>query len=105
MSRRRRKRSHLSWNDCLPVLEKFAGRVHRMEESSDVDRWGGGLPAEPALNVIFLVKGGFGVATDLYEAIRVLAGHRLPAKGDLLSTLRSSRRKDPVRVTKPRKKK
>jgi hypothetical protein len=75
----RRKRSHLSRNDCLLALEHFAKRVARNAESS------GGSPfdefAPPGhLTVVFLVKGSFGVADDVFEAIRVLAGYKLPRR-------------------------
>jgi hypothetical protein len=75
----RRKRSSMSRKDCLMALEYFAKRVARFAESS------GGQPfdefAPPGhLSVVFLVQGSFGVSDDLFEAIRVLAGYKLPRK-------------------------
>jgi len=75
----RRKRSEMSHDDCLQAMTEFAKRIQRMGESS-----GGGMFGEFApdgqLGVHFLVNGSFGVSSELFEAVRVLAGHKLPRK-------------------------
>lgn len=77
--RRRRKRSHLTKQDCLGALEVWAGKVQRMMETSE-----GFLTSqncEPGtIKAAFLLEGNFGTTDDMFEAIRVLAGHKLPAK-------------------------
>lgn len=73
----RRKRSRLSREDCLLVFERFAKIVQREAESS-----GGavfGMAASGQIDVVFRVQGSFGVADDMFEAIRVLAGYKLAA--------------------------
>lgn len=74
---KRRKRSHLSERDCLRELRDFAMRVDRMVETSGPFLE---LPFAPhgQIAVKFLVDGGFGTAEGLFEAIRVLAGYKLP---------------------------
>ena len=85
---KRRERSELSRADCLLVLEHFSKSVVRFAETSDpgpfanprsddapaMERGGGHI------NVSFMVKGSFGCASDLFEAIRVLHGWKLPRK-------------------------
>lgn len=75
----RRERSRMSRDDCLLALERFSKRVVREAE------WTGGQPfydfaPHGHITVTFLVHGSFGVADDIFEAIRVLAGYRLPRK-------------------------
>ena len=77
----RRKRSHLTEADCLQALAAFAARVKRQKESSESFFHGGECLSQDEITVTFLVAGEFGVAHDLFEAVRVLAGHKLPAKG------------------------
>jgi hypothetical protein len=82
---RRRKRSHLSRQDCLVVLESFARKVYRFGESSSASMFQEGrddpnLPPDQ-INVQFAVFGSYGVAADLFEAVRVLAGYKLPRVG------------------------
>jgi hypothetical protein len=75
---KRRKRSHMSRNDCLLAFESFAKLVQRQAESS------GGLTfgecPDGQIDVKFRVLGSFGVAEAVFEAVRVLAGHKLPAQ-------------------------
>ena len=86
MTIKRRKRSELSRADCLIALESFAKAVQRMGETSDGSMFGRmnqhGISVLPSgqISVLFAVNGSFGVADDLFEAIRVLAGHKLPRK-------------------------
>lgn len=75
---KRRKRSHLTIQQCHAALDLIAPKVDRMLVGSH------GI--EPHTNtairricVCLEVRGGFGVADDFFEAIRVLAGHKLPA--------------------------
>ena len=72
----KRERSHLSRGDCLLVFERFAKLVQRQAESSGCLVFGGAAP-ENQLDVNFRVLGSFGVADEMFEAIRVLAGHKL----------------------------
>jgi hypothetical protein len=73
----RRKRSHMSRRDCLLALERFAKLVERQAESSGGGPFGDFAP-EGRVTVTFLVRGSFGVAAEMFESIRVLAGHKLP---------------------------
>lgn len=83
---KRRKRSKLSRDDCLLVLEYFAKKVKRFAITSDGSTFGRvnghGVSVLPGgqLNVMLCVEGDYGVADDLFEAIRVLGGHKLPRK-------------------------
>ncbi len=77
----RRKRSRLSERDCMKALREFALRVDRMLETS------AGLPGQQfapddRVTVMFQVVGKFGVAADLMEAMRVLAGYKLPRRSN-----------------------
>lgn len=76
----RRERSHLSREDCLAVFERFAKLVQRQAESSASIVFGEADPGQ--LDVTFRVSGKFGVAGDLFEAIRVLAGHKIVREND-----------------------
>lgn len=69
------RKSHLSERDCLGVLEQFAKRVVRMGETSSGGMFGE-FAAGNQVGVHFLVEGGFGTADELFEAIRVLSGHK-----------------------------
>ena len=76
---KRRKRSHMTESDCLEALRAFSARVNRMLTGSHgVDP--GTFAPDGEVTVAFSVRGGFGVADDLFEAISVLSGHKLPAK-------------------------
>lgn len=76
---KRRKRSHMTEADCLEAFREFSKRVQRMAEGSFGLYDGEFAPADQ-LGVRFLVSGNFGVGSPLFEAIRVLGGHKLPAK-------------------------
>lgn len=73
----RRRRSHMNRADCLRAFERFAKLVKREAESSGGGPFGDLTPAGH-LTVTFLVRGSFGVGDDMFEAIRVLAGYKLP---------------------------
>lgn len=62
--------------NCLKALEAFSKRVYRFAETSEVPTFG----ETPKGNVcvVLSVEGRFGVADDLFEAIRVLGGFKLP---------------------------
>ena len=62
------------------MFERFAKIVQREAESSGEGPFGD-LPSGQ-INVTFRVHGTFGVADDMFEAIRVLAGYRLPRRSD-----------------------
>lgn len=82
---KRRERSDLKRSDCIKALAEFAPRVQRFMESSDAAGFAHGPGtlgtscAPENINIMFLVRGNFGVAENLFEAIRVLAGHRIAA--------------------------
>ena len=76
---RRRKRSHMTERDCLEALANFSKRVDRMLTGSHGIEPNTYAP-EGKVSVCFEVRGGFGIGDDLFEAIRVLGGHKLPAK-------------------------
>jgi hypothetical protein len=84
---KRRKRSHMSREDCLVAFEKFALRVQRQSESSGGTVLGGEAPFGQ-LDVTFRVLGQFGVAEEMFEAVRVLAGHKLPRVASTRNTQR-----------------
>jgi hypothetical protein len=86
--RKRRKRSDLNREDCLDVFENFAKNVVRLKETSGgigfANETGAATsPFAPRghITVAFQVKGSFGTIDPITEAIRVLAGHKLPRKG------------------------
>lgn len=80
----RRERSYLSEADCLEVFRQFSKRIVRFGETSEPSLFCGpsssGKPgmARGHLNVQFMARGSFGVASDVFEAFRVLNGYKLP---------------------------
>ena len=77
---KRRKRSYLNKDDCFTAMKRFAGRVHRWKESS-----AGFDQCDPPLSrgfitVTFLIEGSFGASDDLFEALRIAGGFKLPAE-------------------------
>lgn len=82
----RRKRSNLTNEQARQVACDFLKRVIRFGETSDPSMFSGpnseGKPAMglDQINVQLMVNGQFGVASDFFEAIRVLGGHKLPTK-------------------------
>lgn len=73
----------MSEQDCLEALRRFAPKIIRWGETSAVGMFSGGEhPDVPIgeINVQLLCKGSFGTADELFEAMRVLAGHRLPRR-------------------------
>ena len=79
---KRRKRSHLRRQDCLRVLAEFSKRVKRFGETSAASMFSHGEINLPTglINVQFCMTGTYGDADAIFEAIRVLAGHKLPAR-------------------------
>jgi len=81
----RRPRSRMRRADCIKALAAFAPKVKRFMESSGAAGFAHGPGTDGQfcerghINVMFLVRGGFGVAGDIMEAIRVLAGHVIAA--------------------------
>lgn len=80
----RRKRSEMTEDQARDAACKFLAGVIRMGETSDPSLFSGPSESGPALgkehiNVQLMVAGSFGVASDFFEAIRVLAGYKLPA--------------------------
>ena len=84
--RKRRKRSEMSISEAHKAFGQFAAKVERFKETNDGCGWGvfqNGMWFAPRGQIVvaFLVNGGFGVGDDVFEAVRVLAGHKLPRKG------------------------
>ena len=77
---KRRKRSHMTEADCLEAMRLFSKRVNRMLTGSHGIEPGYTPAPDGEVTVGFSVSGSFGVADDLFEAVRVLGGHKLPAK-------------------------
>ena len=75
----RRKRSSMKRADCVKALAKFAPLVERFLETSDASAFCSEICPSDKINVQFLVRGSFGVANDVFEAIRILAGHKIAA--------------------------
>jgi len=73
----RRKRSTMTEADCLEALRAFSGKVRRHAETS-ASAFHEELPRE-RLTVAFEIEGNFGDGDDLFEAIRVMSGRKLPA--------------------------
>lgn len=79
----RRKRSNMTEAEAIEAFKKFCTLVERQGETSDASmfRRGGALNMEQGhINVQFMVSGDFGVAEELFEAVRIFGGHKLPAK-------------------------
>jgi membrane protease subunit (stomatin/prohibitin family) len=83
----RRKRSDMTINDCIKAISTFAKKVEKFMETSDgstfshrVKRNNMVFMPDGQINVAFAVKGKYGVAEDLFEALRVLGEHKLPKK-------------------------
>lgn len=77
---KRRKRSDMTEADCLEAMREFSGRVNRFMETSSPRPFEFECAPDGTIVVAFQVRGGFGVADPIFEAIRVLGGHKLPAK-------------------------
>jgi hypothetical protein len=74
----RRKRSHMTEDDCLAAFKSLSKRVDRMLTGSHgIEPHTFAKTGE--VSVCLSVKGGFGVADEFFEAVRVFAGHKLPA--------------------------
>ena len=76
---KRRKRSYMTEKDCFNAMRIFAKRVDRMLTGSHGIGPSTFAP-DGEVSVCFSVRGGFGVADDVFEAVRVLAGHKKAAK-------------------------
>ena len=81
----RRKRSEMSIEDCINAIKKFSKKIEKFCETSDgssfshrVTRNGMSFMPDGQINVMFAVKGRYGVGDDLFEALRVLGEHKLP---------------------------
>ena len=81
--RTRRERSQMTRADAVATIEKLAGRTQRMATSSSVGCFSDGVRevCEPGtLTFQILYAGEFADDLDVAEALRVLGGHKLPAK-------------------------
>ena len=80
MKKPRRKRSELTHSAAVKAVEEWAADIERMANSSeDFDL--GQTPSPPGYIVYKMkVKGGFTTHIEFFEALRVLGGHKLPAK-------------------------
>ena len=82
MKKPRRKRSELTHGEAVKAVEEWAGDIQRMLNTSE--KFDGVGEAERDLSLLtykFQVRGKFTTHQDFFEAIRVLGGHKLPAKG------------------------
>lgn len=87
-AKKRRERSELSEEDCMAVFRWIAPKIYRFCETSDPSSFthpnSSGMRAmthgSGYVNVQLMVEGSFGTADDFFEAIRVLAGFKLPRK-------------------------
>jgi hypothetical protein len=70
------KESQMSHRQAVAAVANFAERVHRWGETSSVPLFDP-LPQEN-LAIVISVEGGFGVADDFFEAMRVLGGYKKP---------------------------
>jgi hypothetical protein len=76
----RRKRSELTHADAVKAVSKFASTIKRFCETDEgfvIPNAGCGLNE---ILVKILASGSFGAASDFFEGLRVLGGHKLPAK-------------------------
>ena len=73
-------RSEMTKDDAVKAVSEFAGRVLCWEISSEhFDH--SGLRADPDKVVIeMMIEGRFHSADAFFEGMRVLGGHKLPAK-------------------------
>jgi hypothetical protein len=83
---RRRKRSHMSLDECNLAFADLAKRMRRMGESSSVGMFyttsnPNECAPEGCLTLMVQAKGTFGSNERVFEAMRVLAGYKLPRKG------------------------
>lgn len=78
----RRKRSHMTEADCFKAFRAFAQRVCRMGETSASLLAGQQGAPDGRITIHFEAEGNFGTGDDLFEAIRILGGHVLPAQAD-----------------------
>lgn len=79
MGAKRRGRSEFTKAECVGVITAFAKRVDRWCETSAQAAMHS-VTEPPALDVVIRVYGAkFGFAENFFEAMRVLAGHQLPA--------------------------
>lgn len=76
---KRRKRSYMTEADCTEALREFSKVVDRMMETSQGFA-GEAFAPKGSITVQFQIRGSFGTSINLFEAIRVLGGHKLPAK-------------------------
>ena len=74
----RRKRSQMTEQDCFDAFRKFSKRVDRMLTGSHGIEPHTQSPMNQ-VTISFSVDGDFGVGEDLFEAVRVMGGHKLPA--------------------------
>ncbi len=69
----------MSIADAHAAFADFAQLVPRRCETSDASMFRDGM--DPGcINVVLMARGSFGVSDNLFEAIRVLAGHKLPRR-------------------------
>lgn len=82
MASKRRKRSEFTREECIKLVGAFAKRVDRWCETSATEAMHS-VTEPPALDVVIRVYSAkFGFADNFFEAMRVLAGYKLPCKGN-----------------------
>lgn len=75
-----RKTSEMSHSDAVRAVSDFASKVKRWMETSEDFSIPGPSQDSTAIVVKILVSGRFGAAEGFFEGMRVLGGHKLPAK-------------------------
>jgi hypothetical protein len=78
---KRRKRSHLTEEESIKEIKKYAEKIERMLETNQgIDGWAGSFAPEDEISTMISVKGSFGASNNFFSALRVLGGHMLPRK-------------------------
>lgn len=79
---KRRKRSEMTIADAHNAVVDFSKKVLRIAETDGASAFSRGKPNLPKgqVNVQILISGEFGDGHGLFEAIRIFAGYKLPAK-------------------------
>lgn len=81
MARMRRKRSEMSVDDAVKACRVFSKSISRFAEIAHcVDGCLFGETPDGQIDVLFRLRGNFGVADEFFEAMRVLGEHKLPRR-------------------------
>lgn len=86
MNKPRRERSELTMEEAIKVVKQFANGIIRFAETGDPGPFrhpsSTDKPAmgDEHINVCFMMKCDFNFTSKVIEAMRILGGHKLPAK-------------------------